>query len=169
IHEINALRKHLSAIKGGRLAAAAPRSMKLTLGVTDVPVGFESAPPSGLTIPDPPPIADVHKLIERYGLREKIPAAIAALLPRLAETPKPGDPIFERSRFEIFLGLHDLFHHAHQAAEALGFLAECDNATDDWPLAKACDFLLSELAKMKAANPGRRVALIADGESSSPV
>ena len=53
IEEINVVRKHLSATKGGRLAAAAPRSMKLTLAVSDVPEGYESALASGPTLPDP--------------------------------------------------------------------------------------------------------------------
>jgi len=58
IEEINVVRKHLSATKGGRLAAAAPRSRKLTLGVSDVPQGHESALASGPTLPDPTSVAD---------------------------------------------------------------------------------------------------------------
>ena len=134
-----------------------------------MPVGCESALASGLTIPDPTTVADARSLVERYGLGAKIPPAVAALLPRLTETPKAGDPIFAGSHFEILLGMHDLFHHAHQCAEALGVIAECHNATDDWPIAKSADYLLNELAKLQAANPGRRVAVIADGEVSSPV
>jgi hydroxypyruvate reductase len=65
--------------------------------------------------------------------------------------------------------MHDLFHHAHIASEACGFVTVCDNSTDDWPLARARDYLLDQLGKLAEANPGRRVALIADGELSSPV
>src|SRR3984893_115323 len=78
IDEINAVRKHLSAVKGGRLAVAASAAMKITLGVTDVPDGRESALASGPTLPDPTTIADACIVIERYGLLAKLPASIRA-------------------------------------------------------------------------------------------
>lgn len=171
IDEINAVRKHLSAVKGGRLAAAAPRAMKLTYGVTDVPEGRESALASGPTLPDPTTIADVERVIRLYGLREKLPDSILAFLDsgRLSETPKVGDAEFERSVFALLLGKSDLFHQAHHAAEALGFVTQCDNTTDDWPLARAADFLLAQLEELRRRHAGRRVALMANGEVSSPV
>ncbi|HEY1866246.1 MAG TPA: DUF4147 domain-containing protein, partial [Candidatus Acidoferrales bacterium] len=172
IDEMNAVRKHLSAVKGGRLAAAAPAAMKVTLGVTDVPVGCESALGSGPTIPDPTTLRDACRAVERYALLPKLPRAIRAKFEHpeeIPETPKAGDPAFALSRFTLLLGMNDLFHHAHRAAEARGFKTVCDNSTDDWPLGRAADYLLGELARLAAANPGRRVALIADGEVSSPV
>jgi glycerate 2-kinase len=171
IEEINAVRKHVSAVKGGRLAAAARRAMKLTFGVMDVPEGKESALASGPTLPDPTTLADVQGTIERYGLLDKLPVAIRKSLEagRAAETPKPGDGAFARAAFSVLLGKSDLFHRAHCAAEAEGFITQCDNATDDWPIGKAVDFLLGEIAEMRRRNPGRRVALIANGEVSSPV
>ena len=172
IDEINAVRKHLSAVKGGRLAAAAPRATKITLGVSDVPEGRESALASGPTLPDPTTVADACRVVGQYGLLPKLPPAIRAKFEQpasIAETPKSDHPAFRRAHFEILLGLHDLFHHAHRAAEAEGCVTICDNSTDDWPLAKAADYLLGELARLKRAHPGRRVAVIADGEVSSPV
>jgi hydroxypyruvate reductase len=65
--------------------------------------------------------------------------------------------------------MDDLFHPAHHASEAKGFFTVCDNATDDWPVQRAAEYLLAQLDALRAANPGRRVALIADGEVSSPV
>ncbi len=65
--------------------------------------------------------------------------------------------------------MQDLFHHAHQAAEACGCVTVCDNSTDDWPLAKASDYLLEQLTRLHALHPKRRVAVISDGEVSSPV
>jgi len=171
IDEINAVRKHLSAVKGGRLAAAAARSLKVTFGVTDVPEGRESALASGPTLPDPTTVADANRVVEQYGLLAKLPASIRARFERraLLETPKPGDPAFAGAHFQLLLGLHDLFHHAHQAAESFGFISVCDNCTDDWPLAKAADYLIEQLARLKQENPSRPVAVIADGELSSPV
>jgi glycerate 2-kinase len=171
IGEVNAVRKHLSAVKGGRLAAAAAKSVKITFGVTDVPEGQESALASGPTLPDPTTIDDAWRVVERYGLLARLPGSLRAQFDnrRLVETPKPGDPAFARSYFEILLGRHDLFHSAHRAAECRGFLALCDNATDDWPVEKAAENLLGLLARHKWANPGRAVALLVDGEVRSPV
>jgi glycerate 2-kinase len=172
IDEINAVRKHLSAVKGGRLAVAASAAMKITLGVTDVPDRRESALASGPTLPDPTTISDACIVLERYGLLAKLPASIRARFEcpeTIPETPKAGDPAFRHSVFQLLLGRDDLFHPAHHAAEAAGFVTVCDNTTDDWPIERAADFLLAQLAELKRANPGRPAAVIADGEVSSPV
>jgi glycerate 2-kinase len=65
--------------------------------------------------------------------------------------------------------MDDLFHPAHGAAEGLGFITCCDNATDDWPVERGAEYLLAQLAELRSGHPSRRVALIADGEVSSPV
>ena len=171
IEAINAIRKHFSAVKGGRLAAAAPRAMKLTYAVSDVPAGRESALASGPTIPDPTTREEAAQILKKFGLREQLPERLRRWLEEtgMPETPKPGDPAFARSHFCLLLGLHDLFHPAHVAAEAAGFVTCCDNTTDDWPLEKAAEYLLTQLENLRAANPERPVALIADGEVSSPV
>jgi hydroxypyruvate reductase len=171
IDEINTVRKHLSAVKGGRLAAAAPRAMKLTCAVTDVPEGKESALASGPTIPDPTTLQDMERVLSEFGLRAKLPARVQNFLTRggARETPKQSDPAFARAQFQILLGMHDLFHAAHRAAESAGFVTICDNTTDDWPLPRATDYLLDQLAELQRSNPGRFVAVIADGEVRSPV
>ncbi|HEV2521579.1 MAG TPA: DUF4147 domain-containing protein [Candidatus Acidoferrales bacterium] len=174
IDEINAVRKHFSAVKGGRLAVAAGAAMKITLAVTDVPEGQESALASGPTLPDPSTVADACEVVRRYGLLSKLPPGIRTRFEHPAsipETPKQDHIAFapNRSAFEVVLGLHDLFHTAHHASESAGFVTICDNSTDNWPLEKATDFLLAQLAALKQANPGKRVAVIADGEVSSPV
>jgi glycerate 2-kinase len=171
IEEINVVRKHVSAVKGGRMAAAAPASMKLTLAITDVPAGRESSLASGPTLPDASTSQDACCVIERYGLLGRLPAALRPAFENrnLAETPKPNAPAFSRSRFFVLLDHHDLFHHAHRAAESRGILTICDNSTDDWPLARAADTMLDLLMRHKQANPHRPVALIADGEVLCPV
>jgi len=65
--------------------------------------------------------------------------------------------------------VHDLFHAAHHACEAEGFVCLCDDSTDGWPIEKAADYLLAQLAAQKKANPHHRVAVLTDGELSSPV
>jgi glycerate 2-kinase len=171
IEEINAIRKHLSATKGGRLAAAAPQALKLTFGVSDVPEGQESALASGPTLPDPTTIADAERIARDYKLLEKFPARLRAKFKRheLEETPKAGNPAFERAKFELLLGRRELFHHAHVAAEAAGFYTLCDNATDGWPVTKAAEHLVAQIESLARARNSKSVALIADGEVSSPV
>ena len=162
IEEINTIRKHLSATKGGRLAAAVSSSMKITFAISDVPAGQESALASGPTIPDPTTIADAKSVINKYEIAGSIPSL-------LYESPKAGDPAFAKSHFEILLGEHELFHAAHHACEEAGFVSVCENETDNWPVEKAVDHLLRELGLQKERNPGRPVAIISSGEVSSRV
>ena len=172
IDAINAVRKHESAVKGGRLAAAAPAAMKLTVGVSDVPEGRESALASGPTLPDPTTVADARRVIERYGLMPKLPATFREIFGHreaIAETPKPGDPTFKNSHFLLLLGSRDLLEAARAAAERKDCVVICDDSTDDWPISEAADHLLARLERLRDANPGRLVAVIADGEVSSPV
>jgi hydroxypyruvate reductase len=171
ITEINTIRKHLSAVKGGRLAQAAAPATVITLAISDVPVGQESALASGPTLPDPTTCADVAAIIAKYDLRGRLPKSLVNWIESgsMPETPKVADPAFERAQFQLVLGMHELFHAAHRVAESLDCLAFCDNSTDDWPIEKAADFLLNQLEELRAANPRQTVALIADGELSATV
>ncbi|HEX8764385.1 MAG TPA: DUF4147 domain-containing protein [Candidatus Acidoferrum sp.] len=171
IDEINTVRKHLSAVKGGRLAAAVEGATKITLAVSDVPLGKESALASGPTLPDPTTIEDVTRIMKAYSLSEKLPPSVRRWIEdgKMQETPKVSHAAFRKSNFCLTLGMDDLLHPAHHAAEALGFLTCCDNSTDDWPVEKAVEALLGQLEEVRAIHAGHRVALIADGEVSSPV
>jgi glycerate 2-kinase len=171
IEEINVVRKHLSATKGGRLAAAAPRAMKLTLALSDVPGGEESALASGPTLPDPSTIADAERVVAKHGVLAKLTPALQNIFlqRQLIETPKENDPAFESAVFCVLLGEHDLVHRAHYCCEAQGILCMADEMTDGWPLAKAADELLAQLAALQDEHPGKRVAILSGGELSSPV
>lgn len=171
IEAMNTVRRHLSATKGGRLALAAGPTQKVTLAVTDVPAGKETALASGPSLPDPTTIADVQRIFAEYDLPNRFPATLRQWLQvgLMPETPKPDHPAFANAHFVLLLGMDDLFHAAHQAAEAHGYLSCCDNSTDDWPVEKAADNLLAQLEAWQCENPAHRVALIADGEVSSPV
>jgi len=171
IEAINTVRKHISAVKGGRLAAAAPKATKITLAVSDVPVGKEPALASGPTLPDPTMVADAKRIIAEHRLHDRFPLALRRWLDegKMPETPKADATAFRNSHFFLLLGMDDLFHPAHHAAEAKGFIACCDNTTDDWPVEKAAEYLLEQLEELRKIHAGQRVALIADGEVSSPV
>jgi glycerate 2-kinase len=171
IDRMNTVRKHLSAVKGGRLTVAAGEATKITLAVSDVPLGKESALASGPTIADPTTLADFARVMREYSLEEKFPETVKKWLAagKMPETPKASHAAFANAHFFLMLGMDDLFHPTHKFAEAAGCVACCDNATDDWPVEKAAEYLLMQLAILGQAHPGRRVAVIADGEVSSPV
>ena len=93
ISEMNTVRKHLSAIKGGRLAAAAYPAKIVALMISDVPGDDASIIASGPTVPDPSTNEDALGIIEKYGI--DVPDNMRRLLDTAEETPKPGDPCFE--------------------------------------------------------------------------
>jgi hydroxypyruvate reductase len=97
IGEMNCVRKHLSAIKGGRLAQAAAPAEIVTLMISDVPGDDPSVIGSGPTVPDASTLAQARDVLARYGIAVR-PAVTTRLNDQAAETPKPGDPIFARAR-----------------------------------------------------------------------
>jgi hydroxypyruvate reductase len=95
IGEMNVVRKHLSAIKGGRLALAARPARVVTLAMSDIPGDDPGAIASGPTLPDPSTRAEALEIVERYGV--DLPAAARRVLEVGAETPKPGEIEFDVS------------------------------------------------------------------------
>jgi glycerate 2-kinase len=117
IGEINTVRKHLSMIKGGRLAAAAAPARVITLAISDVPGDDPAVIASGPTVPDPTSFADARAVLEKYRIEE--PRAVRAHLAAAAEeTPKPGDPVFARTRFELIASPQQALAAAAEAALA---------------------------------------------------
>ena len=100
IGEVNTVRKHLSRIKGGRLARAGKLAEIVTLAISDVPHDDPSAIASGPTVPDPTTLADARALVARYGLQVD-DAVRRALDDPANESCKPGDGAFARARFEL--------------------------------------------------------------------
>jgi len=100
IGEMNTVRKHLSAIKGGRLAAAAWPAETVSLLISDVPGDDPSVIASGPTVPDPTTFADARAVLARYRI-EPPPAVARRLADARDETPKPGDERLSRSRAVI--------------------------------------------------------------------
>ena len=94
IHEMNCVRKHLSAIKAGRLAVAAAPGRVVSLIISDVPGDDPSVIASGPTVPDATTLADARAVLDRYGI-EPSQSVRARLNDPKAETPKPGDPVFD--------------------------------------------------------------------------
>ncbi|MEM9733075.1 MAG: glycerate kinase [Pseudomonadota bacterium] len=100
IGEMNAVRKHISAVKGGRLAQAAMPAQVVTVAISDVPFDDPSTIASGPTVPDPTTREQAKEIIARYGI--DLPASVMAHLNQpTSETPKPDDPLFERTEFKM--------------------------------------------------------------------
>src|SRR5208282_2842213 len=115
ITEINTVRKHLSAIKGGRLAAAAAPARVVTLAISDVPGDDPAVIASGPTVPDSTTFADARSVLAKYRIAE--PAAVMEhLAAEQSQTPKTHDPIFAQVRFELIASPQDSLHAAANAA-----------------------------------------------------
>ena len=164
IAEINAIRKHLSAVKGGRLAQAAFPAQQVSILVSDVPDSTQDALASGPTMPDSTSAEDCYRIAEKYDLLKQFPPSTRELFERHAieETPKSDDPVFHKSRWWTVLSNQSAIEAASSAAERAGFIVHVDNSCDDWNYAEAADFLLNRVRELrKQFTP---VCLISGGE-----
>ncbi|MBW4023087.1 MAG: glycerate kinase [Proteobacteria bacterium] len=121
IHDMNCVRKHLSAIKGGRLAAAAAPARVVTLVISDVPGDDPSVIASGPTVPDTTTLDDARSVLKRFGIVAP-PAVQAHLLDPAAETPKPGDAAFRACETQVIASPQASLEAAAEVARAAGFL-----------------------------------------------
>ena len=119
IDEMNTVRKHLSAIKGGRLAAMCAPARVVTLAISDVPGDDPAVIASGPTVPDATTCADALRILARYGI-DVPPAARAGLESGTFETPKPGDPRFASQALHLIATPQDSLQAAADAARAAG-------------------------------------------------
>jgi glycerate 2-kinase len=164
IAEINAIRKHLSAVKGGRLARAAFPAQQVSLLISDVPCGTPDALASGPTMADSTSVEDCYRIAEKHGLLPQFPHSTRELFERhaLEETPKSDDQSFYRSRWWTILSSQTAVEQASAAAERAGFTVHVDNSCDDWDYERAADHLLRRLREIREASG--RVCLISGGE-----
>ena len=161
IGEINCVRKHLSRIKGGRLAALAAPARLVSLAISDVPRDEPSAIASGPTVPDPTTLADAKAIVAKY--RIDLPASARALLddPGM-ETPKPGDPAFANASFAIVARPADSLAAAAEAARAAGY-EPVSLGADVEGEAREVAAAHAAMARKLAAE-GRRAAILSGGE-----
>jgi len=162
IGEINSVRKHLSRIKGGRLARAGQRAAAIvTLAISDVPHDDASAIASGPTVPDPTTLADARAIIGKYGLQ--VDDAIRRALEDPAnESCKPGDPAFAQARFELIARPKASLDAAIARAREAGFEI-IDLGADLEGEAREVAADHARLA-LEARAKGRRVAILSGGE-----
>lgn len=120
IGEMNCVRKHLSAIKGGRLAIAAAPASVVSLIISDVPGDDPSIIASGPTIPDATTVAETIAIFQKYRIEMPL-SVLRHLEGRSAETPKPGDPRFRRVSNRVIATPQDALEAAAQVARSAGF------------------------------------------------
>jgi len=120
IGEMNTLRKHLSRIKGGRLARRTYPARVVTVAISDVPGDDPAVIGSGPTVPDPTTLADARVIVSRYRLELPPPVALALADPA-NETPKPGDPVFDATSFVLAARPADVFAAVETAVRAAGY------------------------------------------------
>ncbi len=164
IAEINAIRKHLSAIKGGRMAQATAPAEQVSLLVSDVPDHSLDALASGPTMPDSSTVTDCYGIAERYGMLAHFPERVRAMFEsgQLQETPKQADAAFRNSRYVTVLSNQTAVSATAERAKLHGFKVEIDNRCDDWDFEQAADYLLARLRELRAAvSP---VCLLSGGE-----
>ena len=161
IGEVNTVRKHLSRIKGGRLARAGQRAEIVTLAISDVPHDDASAIASGPTVPDTTTLADARAIIAKYGLTVD-DAIRRALDDAKNESCKPGDTAFARARFELIARPKASLDAAIALARDAGYEivnlgADLEGEARDVAAAHA------RLA-LQAHSTGKRVAILSGGE-----
>jgi glycerate 2-kinase len=161
IGEINCVRKHLSRIKGGRLARHAHPARVVTLAISDVPGDDPAVIGSGPTVPDPTTLADAREIVRRYRL--DLPEAVThALSDPANESPKPGDAIFAGTTYRVVARPADALAAARKRAEAAGY--DCVMLGDR--LQGEAREIAAEHARLACGlrGQGRRVAILSGGE-----
>jgi glycerate 2-kinase len=164
IAHINAVRKHLSATKGGRMAQAAQPAQQVSILVSDVPENALDSLSSGPTMPDSSTVDDCYRIVREYNMLPDFPASVRELFERhaLEETPKKDDPAFARSRWWKILSNETAEKAAAAEASRQGFAVDIDHSCDDWDFAKAADYLLERLRTLREGVS--RACIISGGE-----
>jgi glycerate 2-kinase len=120
IHDVNCVRKHISKVKGGRLAALAYPATLVTLAISDTPGDEPETIGSGPTCADPTTLAEARRILERRRIAAP-PSVVAALNDAANETPKPGASIFANARYELVASGRDSLQAAGELARGLGY------------------------------------------------
>ena len=166
ITQMNALRKHFSQVKGGRLAVAAQKATQCTLLISDVPENALHIVGSGPSLPDPSTTEECRRIIaanlDALNLSEKLLAFFRD--PELEETAKADHPAFSKGSWLSLLSSADLCRIAGENAARLGFHVVVDNHCDDWDYREAAVYLLDRLQELRQLHPN--VCLLSAGELS---
>jgi glycerate 2-kinase len=164
IAQMNTLRKHFSAVKGGRLALAAAPATKVTLLISDVPPNQLDIIASGPSLPDPTTTEDCRQILANPNLHLPENLRQYFLDPQLPETPKSTHPAFRNAQALSLLSSEDLTREAALLATRAGYHVEIDNTCDDHDHRQAATYLLSRLQALRKQHP--HTCLLSAGELS---
>ena len=164
IKAMNTLRKHFSAVKGGRLAFIAGRAQKHTLLVSDVPDGEWDVIGSGPSLPDSSTREDCWRILSENAATLKIPASVSSWFygEGLPETPKAAEPCFEGARVSCLMSTRTMLNVAAELCSENGWDAVIDITCDDWDYRTAGDYLMDRLER-EVRSRGR-ACLVSGGE-----
>jgi hydroxypyruvate reductase len=164
IAQINAVRKHLSAVKGGRMAQGANGAQLVSIMVSDVPENALDSLSSGPTMPDSSTVEDCYRIAHEHNMLPNFPTSVRELFERRAldETPKQDDAALVRSRWWKVLSNETAEKAAAAAAARHGFAVEIDHSCDDWDYARAADYLLERVRTLRKSVA--KVCIISGGE-----
>ena len=163
IAKMNVLRKHLSKVKGGRLAAAAAKATKATVLISDVPNGMLDVVGSGLSLPDSSTREDFWRILEQTPhLKRELPQSIQDFLPAIPETPKEIPAGVLPSTCLSLLSSESLTTAASRLAAAEGYHVVVDNTCDDWDYRQAAQHLVDRFRTEQ--RHGASVCLLSAGE-----
>jgi glycerate 2-kinase len=175
IQEINAVRKHISKLKGGRFAKLVAPAHLVALILSDVVGDSLETIASGPTVGDATTYADCLEIIQRYDLREKIPDSVVNLLRRGAqgavdETPKPSDAVFQKVQNVVIGSNQTALKAAQLQAEALGYHTQILSSSiegESRAVARSHSALVKEIAL--ADKPVRRPACVISGGETTVI
>jgi len=172
ISEMNVVRRFLSAVKGGRLAAAAPRSRQISLYVSDVNSDDLSTVSSGLTMPGAATRADFHNVVKRYGLLDKFPARVSALIAS-GKLPDPFRATAEDDRqrsHHLLLDNRKALLEAEQIAQSdFGCVVEIAEDLVEGDVETTMLTHIERVVALRYGHPGKIVCLLSGGEVVCPV
>ena len=174
ISELNTLRKHISRVKGGRLAELAHPARTVSLVLSDVIGDRLDVIASGPTSPDNTTYQDAMKVIERYGLKDEMPRSIIETLGKgmkgfIPETPREGSAVFQRVENLIVGSNKKAIDAAKADAAALGFCASVVSTEIQGEARFIGEWLAKKAMEMKASHSGSRMCLISGGETTVTV
>ncbi|MGD0584745.1 MAG: glycerate kinase [Oryzomonas sp.] len=175
IHELNTVRKHLSAVKGGQLARLACPARVISLLISDVPGDRLDVIASGPAVADPTTFDDAWGVLERFALTDRVPEAVRLRLElgragTAAETPKPGDPFFTRVESIVAARNSDALSAAATAAGALGLRVNVRGEAVAGEAREAGKQLAREALRIRSnLHAGQRVCLLSGGETTVTV
>jgi hydroxypyruvate reductase len=161
IDEINTVRKHLSRIKGGRLARHAYPARLASIAISDVPGDNAAVIGSGPTVPDPSTLADARAIVAHFRLA--LPDAVRQALAEPAnETPKPGDPVFANTSFALATNPAEVFRAVERAVRASGYESVLLGTEIEGEARAVAAAHARRALELKAQ--GRRAAILSGGE-----